>query len=61
MVGGPFKLVGKNKNEGARAPKINIIVNYCCTHVPLYAKKLKETETGERIIVFTTFLSLVAI
>ena len=26
LVGGPFKLVGKNQIEGARAPWINIIV-----------------------------------
>ena len=37
------------------------MVNYCCTHVLLYARMLKETETKKTIIVFfVTFLSLVA-
>ena len=57
---GPFKLVGKNEIEGAWTPRINIIVNYCCTRVLLYAKMLTETETEETIVFFVTFLSLVA-
>ena len=40
-------------------PWINIIVNYCCTRVLLYAKMLKEIETKETIVFFVTFLSLV--
>ena len=58
IVGGPFKLVGKHEIEGARALWINIIIDYCCTNVLLYAKILKETE--ETIVFFVTFLSLVA-
>ena len=58
IVGGPFKLVGKHEIEGARALWINIIIDYCCTRVLLYAKRLKETE--ETIVFFVTFLSLVA-
>ena len=46
--------------EGARAPWINIIVNYCCTSVLLYAKMLIETETEKTIVYFVTFLSWVA-
>ena len=42
------------------SPWINIIVNYCCTRVLLYAKMPKETETEETIVFFVTFLSLVA-
>ena len=48
------------KLKGARAPWINIIVDYCCTRVLLYAKMLKETETEETIVFFVTFFSLVA-
>ena len=33
---------------------MNIIVNYCCTRVLLYAKMLKETETKETIVFFVT-------
>ena len=60
IVGGSFKCVGKNEIEGAWAPSIDIIVNYCCTRVLLYAKMLKETETEKTIVFFVTFLSLVA-
>ena len=35
---------------------VNIIGNYCCTHVLLHAKMLNKTETEELI----DFLSLVA-
>ena len=53
-------MVGKNKIEGARAPWINIVVNYCCMRILLYAKMLKETKTEETIVFFVTFLLLVA-
>ena len=53
IVGGPFKLVGKHEIEGARALWINIIIDYCCTNVLLYAKIVKETE--ETIVFFVTF------
>ena len=46
--------------EGARAPWINIVVNYCCMRVLLYAKMLKETKAEETIVFFVTFLLLVA-
>ena len=49
---------GLENSITTRAPWINIIVNYCCTRVLLYAKMLKETE--ETIVVFVIFLSLVA-
>ena len=39
---------------------MNIIVNYCCTPVLLYAKMLKETEAEETIVFFVKFVSLVA-
>ena len=58
---GPSELVGKNLIEGKWAPCINIIVNYCCMRVLLYAKLLlKDTETEETTVVFVTFLSSVA-
>ena len=60
IVGGPFKLVGKNLIERARAPWLNTIVDYCCTGVLLYAKMLKETEAEETTVFFVTFLSWVA-
>ena len=60
IVEGPFKVAGKNEIEGARAPWITIIVNYCCTRVLFYAKMLKNTETEETMVFFVTFLSLVA-
>ena len=60
IVAGPFKLVAKNLIEVARAPWINIIVNYCCTRVLLYTEMLQKTETEETILFFVTFLSLVA-
>ena len=41
-------------------PPTSIIVNYCCTHVVLYAKMLKETETEETIVFLVTFLSSLA-
>ena len=53
-------MIGKNSIEGARAPSINIVVNYCCTRVLLYAKMLKETKAEKTIVFFVTFLSLVA-
>ena len=50
----------KNLIEETRAPWINIVVNYCCMRVLLYAKMLKEAKTEETIVFFVTFLSLVA-
>ena len=54
-------MVGKNLIERARAPWINVIVNYCCTRALLHAKMLKETETEKAIVFFVTVLPLVAI
>ena len=42
IVGGLLKLAGKNLIDGEQAPCINIIVNYCRTRVPLYAKRPKK-------------------
>ena len=42
------------------APRLNTIVNYCCTGVLLYAKMLKETEAEETTVFFVIFLSWVA-
>ena len=53
MLGGHLNWLVKIKLIG---PWINIIVNYYCTRVLLYAKMLKETE--ETIVFFVTFLSL---
>ena len=41
---------------------VNLIAKYCYTHVLLYVKMLKETETEETIPVhfFVAFLSLVS-
>ena len=41
---------------------VNIIVNYCCTRVLLYAKMLKETETEEtRIFCHLSIISDISI
>ena len=42
------------------APRLNTIVNYCCTGVLLYGKMLKESEAEETTVFFVTFLSWVA-
>ena len=39
---------------------VNIIVNYCSTHVRCSQKMLKETENKETLGFFVTFLPLVA-
>ena len=49
---GLYIKIGRQKlNLGGRGPLVvNIIVNYCCTRVLLYAKMLKEAETEETIV-----------
>ena len=54
-MGAHLNWLAKIKLKGPKPPLINIIVNYFCTRVLLYAKMLKET-----IVFFVTFLSLVA-
>ena len=38
-----FKLIKKIELKGPEPLIVNIIVNYCCTRVLLYAKMLKKT------------------
>ena len=50
IVGAHLNWLVKIKLRGPGPPYINIIANYCCTRVMLYAKMLKETETEEAIV-----------
>ena len=56
MVRARLNLLEKNKLRGPGLPWINIIGNYSCTHVLLYAKMLKETETEETIVFCDVFI-----
>ena len=51
--------LAKSNEWGPGFLVVNIIGNYCCTHLLLYAKMIKETENEETRLFFT-FLSLVA-
>ena len=54
-----FNRLAKSNYGGPRLLVVNIIGNYCCMRVLLYAKILKKTENKETRL-FVTFLLLVA-